>query len=288
MVGTFDELEGKTFLICVGGMRCATSWVSHYLGSLPDTVVSPIKELHYFNAKFTANALSNMDVLAIKRLGLHVGRVGNPVDNLLYSPSFQASADRVQMIYDEDAYFGHFARLSTPETRVLCDITPAYAVIGQPGFEYMKTYFATRGVGLKLLYIMRDPVDRLWSQLRHMQQVNPVAEVAKRWPEAIRSPPIIARADYRGTVDNLDATFPAEDLLYLFYEQLFAETTLRRLCRFAAADYRPGETREARNAAAVKQDLPDDARDTFLSVLAPQYGFCRERFGNQLPESWAG
>ncbi len=288
MVGTFGELRGKTFLVCVGGMRCATSWLHHYLESLPGVAVSPLKELHYFNAKFTDDALSDMDLLALKRLEVHLNQPGNPADSLRREPAFQASLDRAQMIYDEDAYFAHFARLCRPETRTLCDITPAYAVIGRPGFSYMKQFLATQGVAPKLLYVLRDPVDRLWSQLRHMQQLNPAVAAAERWTAALRSAPIMARADYRATVEALDAVFPAEDLLYLFYEELFDEPALSRLCRFAGLDYQAGEIDEAQNAAGLQRDLPAEARDAFLEVLAPQYAFCRARFQDRLPEAWAG
>lgn len=284
---TYEELEGKTFLVCVGAMKSATSWIYHYLASLPDITVSPLKEVHFFNARFPANALGDMQEVALRRLRFHLEREGNPTANLRASPAFRASVDAVQMIYDDDAYFGHFARLCTPETRTLCDITPAYAVIGPAGFDYIKAFFAAQGVTLRLLYVMRDPVERLWSHLRHLQEVNPDGNVAMRWKEAIQSPQICARADYRGTVWDLDATFPPEDILYLFYEDLFHETALQSLCRFAGVAYRPGETGEARNRTRVEIDLPQEAREAFLHLLAPQYAFCRERFGDRVPASWA-
>lgn len=284
---TYPELEGKTFLVCVGAMRCATSWIYHYLASLPDVGVSPLKELHFFNTKFPQHALYDMDHFAVRRLQSHIAREGTPAETLRQSPTFQASVDRAQMIFDDNAYFGHFARLCTAKTRLLCDITPAYAVIGLGGFAYLKNFLSTQGVSLKLVFIMRDPVERLWSQLVHMQDMEPSAGYASKWAEAVQSPRIAARADYAGTVSGLDATFPADDLLFLFYENLFAEESLRRLCGFAKIGYRPGKIAEVRNGARLKMDLPDDARNTFLRCLAPQYDFCRDRFEGMIPSRWA-
>ena len=281
------KLDGKTFLVCVGAMRCATSWLWHYLGSLPGVAVSPIKEVHFFDARFPGNALGDMNALAVKRLAFHAGREGDPTANVFHSPSFRASVDRVQMIYDDNAYFDHFARLCSDETSTLCDITPGYAVIGPTGFEYMRDFFATQTLRLKLVFVMRDPVDRLWSQqLRHMQSINPEAKVAERWREAIEAPRIVARADYRGTVWDLDDTFPADDILYLFYENLFTEPALRRLCAFAGIGYQPGRPHERQNEKTLDLAAPDGAREAFLRVLAPQYAFCRERFGDLIPEAW--
>ena len=105
------------------------------------------------------------------------------------------------MMYDDNAYFGHFSRIRTPDTRTFCDITPAYSAIGPSGFEYMRDFCMSQDINLKLLFVMRDPIDRFWSQLRHMQQLSPKHEAMAIWPEAVQSPRICARADYRGVVD---------------------------------------------------------------------------------------
>lgn len=282
----YDALNRKTLLICVGAMKCATSWLHSYLGTLPAVAVSPVKELHFFSAKFSANALSDMDALAMHRLGQHIQQEGDPVRNLVLRPDFQASVDRVQMIYDDDAYFGHFARLCTEGTRTLCDITPAYQTIGPDGFAYMRDFCATQDMRLKILFVMRDPVDRLWSQLRHITQANPEADMTGDWSRALELPRIMLRADYHFTVLDIDDTFPARDVLYLFYEDLFEERSLRKLCDFVGADYRPGDADVVHNRTELRSDLHDDARAAFRSALDGQYIFCRERFGEQVPAGW--
>ena len=192
------------------------------------------------------------------------------------------------MVYDESAYFGHFARLCAPQTRVFCDITPAYSVIGKPGFAYLKDFCAAQNVPVKLLFILRDPLTRLWSQLRHMQQMNPANDALTKWRAALRAPPVMARADYRGIVNAVDATFPHEDVLYLFYEDLFSTPALDRLTDFVGVARRPADTSRVENETQVKLDLPADAARCFASALAAQYDFCRQRFGSAVPANWAG
>lgn len=284
----YDALDGRTFLICVGATKCGTSWLHDYLGAMPEAAVSPLKELHFFNVKFPANALGDMDALALKRLAFHIAQDGNAVRNLHRRPTFQASVDRVCMIYDDDAYFGHFARLCTSGTRVFCDITPAYSTLGPAGFAYLREFCASQDIAVKLVFVMRDPVERLWSQLRHLQQINPENDALAKWPKAIETPSVCARADYEGTVSDLDATFAPEDVLYLFYEDLFGEPALRRLCAFAGLDYRPGAPHAVQNETTVRIPLPDDARAAFHRLLAAQYAFCRRRFGTAVPERWQG
>lgn len=287
MAGKYAELEGKTLLVCIGAMRCATSWLYYYLGAAPEVTVSPIKELHFFNAKFPENALADMNEMALRRLRILLERDGGSAESLQGAPALQASIDRAQMIYDDQAYFGHFARLCTPETTVLCDVTPAYAAIGRPGFAFMHRFVSGHGLRPKVLFVLRDPVERLWSQLRHMQHLNPAARAAERWREALESPQAMARADYRQTIESLEASFPEADVCYVFYENLFSEPALRALCRFAGIKYQPGRIEERANAAALALDLPQDARQAFREALDPQYQFCRDRFSDELPENWA-
>jgi len=282
----FDALKGKTLLICVGAMKCATSWLFNYLEPLPGMAVSPLKEVHFFDSRFSANALSNWDRLNLNRVAAFLAQDGDILTNLHEDPAFQASLDRVRMIYDDNAYFAHFARLAAEDVQTLADITPAYSTIGPDGFRYLHDVCATQDIRLRLLFIMRDPVDRFWSQLRHMTQANPKMDVAGRWADAIQSPKIMAWTDYRHTVMDMDDIFPAEDLLYLFYEDLFTETALRQLCLFAGVSYLPGEPDVRQHETELQRDLPVDARAAFLETFAPQYAFCRERFGDRVPASW--
>lgn len=279
-------LDDKTLLICVGAAKCATSWLFHYLGTLPGVAPSPLKEIHFFDAKFPALALGDMEALALSRLAYHLAQPGDKAANLRARPAFRASLDRAQMVYDDSAYFAHLARLCGPDTRTVCDLTPSYSAIGPEGFAYMKQLCATQNARLRILFVMRDPVERLWSQLRHLQQLSPANDALAKWPRALTNPVITARADYRAIVTALDATFPADDILYLFYETLFADDPLRRLCAFADAPYRPAATSTRRNETTVALPLPQDAREAFLAHLEPQYGFCRDRFGAEVPASW--
>ncbi len=285
---TYGELDGKTFLICVGAMKSATSWTHDYLSDLPDVVVSPLKELHFFNTKYPSHALGDMDGMALNRLKFHLEQKGDTADNLRRRETFQASLDRAQMIYDDNAYFAHFARLVEADTRTFCDITPAYSVLGPTGFEYLREFCASQNVTLKLLFIMRDPVDRMWSQLRHMAQTSLQSDFLDNWAKAFASPSICARADYCGIVSDLDKNFDAEDVLYLFYEDLFSEASLRQLCDHANAPYSPGDAGKTHNETKVKTPISAEALTDAKALLAPQYAFCRERFGDRVPASWQG
>jgi hypothetical protein len=281
----YPELGGKTFLICVGAMKSATSWVYARLCEIPQVTVSPLKEVQFFNARFPKNSILDPDILAMRRLAYHIGQPGDAVENLRLRPAFQASLDRARMIYDDNAYLDHFARLARPETRVLADLTPAYAAIGADGFSYMRDLLASQDVSAKILFILRDPVDRLWSHLHFLRQLYPEFDPSRDWEKALGNPATLARSDYKGTIEALDNVFPHEDILLFFYETMF-DTGFADLC--ARLNLAPpaftGRRRE--NKTDGKLDLPDDLARTFHTLLAPQYEFCRSRIGSSLPAAW--
>ncbi|MFN3208111.1 MAG: sulfotransferase [Roseovarius sp.] len=280
------QLDGKTFLVCVGAAKCATSWLHGYLSALPECVTSPLKEVHFFDARHPEHTLGNPDALALARLAFHLDQPGPALDNLRSRATFRASLDRVQMIHDDSAYFGHFARACTPDTRCFADLTPGYSAIGPDGFADLRDFAARYGIRPRVLFVMRDPVDRFWSQLRHLEQIAPDTRATRDWDSLRHRPALTARADYAGILDALDATFPADDLLYLFYETLFAAPALRRLCAFAGLAYAGTGDPAPRNETSVDTPLPDAARAALRDQLAPQYAYCRTRFGTDIPAAW--
>jgi hypothetical protein len=278
-------LEGKTLLVCVGAMKAATSWLWARLRETPGVAASPLKEVYFFDARVPRLRLMDVDALAMRRLDFHLRQPGDPVDNLRARPAFRASVDRVRMIYDDEAYLAHFAAFARPGTRVLVDVTPAYAVIGRAGFAFMREHCARRGVALKALFVMREPVDRLWSHMRFQPQLDPAVDPLRDWPALLRDPAIMARSDYRATLEALDATFPPEDRLHLFHETL-VERGFAQLCEALglAAPSGGGEVRL--NETPLKAPIPEEAARAFEAALAPQHAFCRARFGDDLPAAW--
>lgn len=284
----YRELDGKTLLLGVGAAKCGTSWLWAYLATLPGVLVSPLKEVHFFNARFPRHRIEDMDVMAMKRLAWHIVQEKDAGERLRTSPVFQASVDRVAMMYDDDAYFGHFARLCsrTPEARVFCDITPTYSLIGRDGFSAMRDFCATQGATVKLVYVMRDPIERAWSHVRYYNHLDSRRQAEAIWPGLLEDPRFMGRCDYEDAVTALDATFAPDAVHYVFYEDLFTEGALSDLCAFLGVAPGPADFAGRRNESEVRTQMPETARAAFAERLAPQYAFCRARFGDRVPAAW--
>ena len=285
---SYPELDGKTFLLGIGAMKCATSWVFRYLENLPGMTASDIKELHFFNAKLRPAGHQPMTEELVQSVRNYLDRAGDVGEELRLNRQFRAAVDILRMLHDDNAYFDYFARICQPDTKVLSEITPQYAILGQDGFSYVRDFFASQQMQLKILFILRDPVERLWSHLRHLQDRGLVDDILGVWPDLIRQRRVIERSDYWRTIEALDDVFPPEDILYLFYEDLFNADCLEQLCAFIGLDHLPPKQIERQNETSIKTQMPDQARDIFKKLLTPQYEFCRKRFPDRIPKLWQG
>lgn len=75
-------------------------------------------------------------------------------------------------------YYGYFANLlAAPDIRLTGDITPSYSGLSAATLAEIRDGMATRGVPTRVVFMMRDPVERSWSALRMSRR-----EVARKTP----------------------------------------------------------------------------------------------------------
>jgi hypothetical protein len=89
------------------------------------------------------------------------------------------------------------------------------------------------------------------------------------------------RSRYDLTVANLRSQFESDELLLLFYENLFSEASIESICRFLEVDFTPadfsGRLNDAPDSTPIDADFRAAARD-HLDVV---YEFCADQFGRE-------
>jgi len=286
-----------TMFFCIGAQKAGTTWLYDYLSRSDEVHFSRNKELHYFDVRAGRGKLAlkkRVDVvhklvgqLAVDktRLSQHlVERLRDATDLLSIYTGKRTGADRHAPYID----YLLAGRRTEP---VVGDITPAYATLKRSHFADMASIGRAR-----FIFILRDPVSRMWSQIRmavdveHGTDVTPeerarlCVERAGKLRDIGRLPKV-ERADYVRTMTELEAAVPAERILYVFYEDLFDGPATRDICNFLGIAHVPAES-EKRVNQGVSVPFPDDLRAHFRQAFAPQYNAIRARFGDRVPESW--
>jgi hypothetical protein len=162
------------------------------------------------------------------------------------------------------------------------DITPAYARMPVEAFEFVKRQFPRT----KTIFLLRDPVDRHFSALRMREGRKGRIDAVSTFSRALERPSFRSWSEYHVTYGNLRAVFPKEDIFVGFYETLFADAEIERLCSFIGIPFIPGNYQEVINPSIPKKPVPEKEWEAARKKLADVYDFCRAEFGSAVPASW--
>ena len=191
-------------------------------------------------------------------------------------------------IFDHSQYVPSLSFGRTSQ-RFIAETSPSYALLRAPTFADMARVHSN----VKFIFLMRDPVERLWSSVKHRVRLtlnrDPNFDGLERlFLEACDNPhdPDLLRSRYDETLRGLDAS--GAQTCTMFYETLFTPESLQAVADFVGVDRLPGRFGSVKNAGAVtKITLSDDARQVARAALSNTYEYVFDRFGDAVPGNWA-
>jgi hypothetical protein len=264
--------RGPDFLI-IGAQRAGTTWLHRVLGQHPALWFPPIKELHYFNQ------------LARKRTWLDAGeRRRVKLRNL-------KSFDRWHLSYllglRSDEWYARLFYVAQRRGLVAGEITPSYAVLNEEGFRRIRRL----NRDIKLIFVMRDPVDRAWSTVTNAYRKGRLNRLTLTDTLAwAASTEVSARSNYLATIKQVEAVFPNEQFFCGFFDDLRdqPEQLVSRLVSFIGVEPTTGWTRSlppAVNSTGGNTPMPPEfAREMANAYLPIVRDLCR-RFDGP-PQRW--
>lgn len=312
-------------------MRAGTSWLSRILDSRTDCRMTPVKELHFFDLRYgkysgkvhyrsLARWLRQRSLAMSKRMHemfesadteqTHHDRPKQEMD--VSSPHSGATgwsdserrqffararlgkalpqfSDIVDTFFlrDVDSYV-KYVRRETLGVNAFGEITPAYSLLPAAAFAEINKALP----GVHFIFIMRDPVERLWSQvrfragmaaMRHQKQLDP----GVLFDKALQNSGATGRSNYHRTIEELESVIPADQILYFFYETVTSPETgpaeIRRLedaLGLQPAAVAPGLFNRPVNASPPAS-LSREQVAAAVEYFQPVYDFVELRFGKQ-------
>lgn len=275
----------RTFLLGPGCMKGGTTWLHDYLASSPQCDPGYRKEYHVF------------DCLDLPEEPWMLHRIVERAQESLQAIGSRSRSEatflhQAAMIADERLYFDYFAGLflRDPRIRLTLDMTPGYAMLGSERLSRIRAAFAERGIRTIAIFLMRDPVERIWSQIRMQKRRLPdhyPASAEELVLARFTDPIYELRSRYETTVQALDDVF-GDDARYYFFERLFDPRELRSICDFAGIDFHEPDLSTQFNVSpkAVAQ-LPEPVVRTVARHFRDTYDYVEQRFAvPDLAELW--
>lgn len=258
-----------TFLLGVGCQKGGTAWMHRYLEASPQCDPGFRKEYHVWDALDLPSGK-----LAKERIEAQGG-------------------ERAAFLRDPDRYFDYFTGLLQPgDIRLTADITPGYAGLSTDRLTMIRDGFLARNVRPVAVFLVRDPVERIWSAAR-MDMRRRGAEAPEdpetRVGHMYKHPMYADRTRYDRTMSALEASFGSDAVHYGFYERLFSAETLAGLCAFLGIDYHEPDLDRQVNVSPKSEgaSLPEETVRTIARHFAPVYEAVQIRFPDvDLPSLW--
>ncbi|HET6638420.1 MAG TPA: sulfotransferase [Gemmatimonadota bacterium] len=211
-----DELP---HFLGIGAQKAASTWLYRCLRAHPRLWLPPIKELHYF----THRSEDSHAGIAGRLWGRDWvnRRLRRTMKPRLLSDlrSFDARRVRWDLLFflgrRSDAWYQSLFRAGS--SRVTGEITPEYALLSADEVGRVRDAFPH----LRILYLMRDPIDRAWSNMRMLARLRGLSLDSEGVALTLAGDPmVVARGDYRGTLDAWSRHFPPDRIFTGFMEEV--------------------------------------------------------------------
>lgn len=240
--------------------------------------MSPVKEMHWFDKN---------DAFFRRQLAARVRQIARKVEQTgaRLTPRESSLVHRLSLRSDED-YLSFFSVRTTPEHRAFGEFTPSYALLDAADFRHIASVHQP----VRFLFIMRNPVDRLWSHLKLHHKRNGKALPDRVEPAVLERLHAMGRDDYGRTLDALRAAVPESSVFACFYEDVFhperGPTTVRALWEcLGVTPIDLGARVETRSNVADGRPPTAQERSLLARLLADVYDWSARHF-DRLPEQW--
>ena len=265
------------FVLGVGAQKAGTTWVHQYLRNDAKFKPGLKKEYHIWNRRYLD--LFRSDRRSIWRVRRRHGFKLWLMERL------------------EWYYFEHFRVLLNGKAEIVADITPDYAGLNETVLRRIKEGMARRGIATRCLFLVRDPVARCisgfaWDRkgikpgqvFEAVVGDGPVEEGFRRY---FASDYAQLRTKYGATLERLTRVFDREEIMVIFYEDMFEPANIRTLSEFLGVEYRPQEAQAEVNRATSKFTISDAAQADCARFYAETYAYMARAFP-QATKLWEG
>ena len=281
-------MSGQTLLFGVGAAKAGTSWLFDYLAGHREVYLPTVKELHYFNALEFGRGQWFREMHERHRADFQWKlEHGQDRERRPYRARAVADLSRWLDTFDgqnaNDAGYLDYLGRGRAGARVIGDITPAYALLSAATFGRMARLMGR----VRFVYLIREPVDRLWSHIRMDAGKAGADGALKRMDEYLDGgqADVAERSNYRRTVNRIWQAAPREALHIEFFERLFSPEAIARLCAFLGLTPQPAAFDTPVHRGRVGAELDPGRRARAEALLKPQYNFVRDKLGG-LPPEW--
>ena len=242
----------------IGAQRSGSSWLDAVLREHSAFWLPPIKELHYFDRLADGpwqRLTGNQDSYRLAREALRRG-----------GPAWRWHA-RYLLGRRSDAWY--LSLFEPGAGRLRGEITPRYSILPEEGIAHVARLLPE----VRILYLLRDPVERAWSNLRRGadRYGTPASWGEGDLRARLERSGVLTMGSYAQILARWERHLPAERILVACFEEIAEDPAglLRRIGRFLGVG--EGGPPPASLRATVNAERPAPLPPRLRALLAQHY-----------------
>ncbi len=285
MGGAGDSYMAKTFILGIGAQRTGSTWLHSQIKKNKQINMGLCKEHHVFDVLFTPYFPKHKDKL--------LENIKIAKEN---GSDYKNGTKLLSFIDNPENYFDYFDRLYQQRwhTKAVGDMTPSYSMLDVQAFQFIRAGLEKRGFHIKVVFMMRDPVERIWSMIHQASKVKEFQEHSS--PHQMRqigmsnfiNPGASMRTRYDRTITELEQVFSKQDIFYGFYENFFNSVSYAKLGDFLDINLKTPSFDIVRNSSLMKEPIQPSLAAEAAEHYASTYNFVYNKFGAQVRDLWPG
>ena len=274
-----DFIMQKTFILGVGAQRTGSTWLHSQIAKNPQIHTGLVKEHHVFNVIFTP-------YFKKYEQDLRTLVTSSPKE----THGYRKKKRLLSFINDPENYFNYFEKLclNNETIEAVADITPAYSMLDHQAYSFIRHGLEKRGFNVKVVFVMRDPVERVWSMMHQKGRGDTDVQDRQIKFKEFTSVHSSMRTRYDRTIVELEKVFAQDDIFYAFYETFFNQKSFSELEKFLALNLAAPDFDLIKNESHMKKPINEPLAIEAANYYAETYEFIANRFGDKATAIWPG
>jgi len=293
----------RTFLLYCGTPKSGSSWLYNYFRGHPNCEMPAGKELHVLDRIFYPEQHSKWNGFRMnlaKRKSKRLHSVKTKLEKVKLRNEISQIYIEFSMLYDLYQYPIFFNGLLSKNrnAQFTGDLTPSHCYLERKELSIIKRMLEVSGFRIKVIFAMRDPIERIYSHLRMVERNNSASyafpkeahkftTASESFPEFFRQRNLERCSRYERTIRDIEAIFSPDQIKYLFFEEYFSNKYIKELCKFLELPYKKPELDTYYNRTENNLPLSEELKIEAAIFYADTYKFIAKKFyKKKIEELW--
>ena len=292
----------RKFILCVGGQKCGSTWLFNQLQKNKKIDLPPFqfKEPKVFFSRYKNNSVLKANLSQI------LLELNNPIysnyETIKTNANINNNLKFLNMYFSNCEYLNFFSKFLKNSDNYTGDFSVDTALIDIDGLKKIASIFDQYKVDLKIIYIIRDPIERHFSAIRsrenyisqnpdylkkkHYQRIFKTWKAEKYFLTSLNDKRYLQHGMYEKNIPKLIKAFGKKRVFIYAYEKMFSKEFENKISSFLNIEFKNLEFNKFVNQTPIKKSIKKEDLTIAKKTYHDTYKYCFDKFDKSLKYIW--